>query len=304
MVRDALSRFAFVACLAWLVSSATACDDRTKADDGRDAALQVAGAQFFRQDMPADQGGPAVKTVTISPSVPAGATDRRCGGDAAPESAAIALGLAGDVGYWIVPTSPPDVTAPGFPTFAAEVSFARTLGAGSHDLVVRAVDDAGRFGPAQIRAIDVRSAIPEGRLVISLSWTNDADLDLHVVDPNGVEVFARNPSSYEPPPPGAPKEPPGTPHDGGVLDFDSNGECVADGLRAEHVVWTDAPPRGHYVVRVDAASLCGLPAAYWTVEAFLDGARLAGSRGIATPDDTRFPHERGAGVLALEVDVP
>jgi hypothetical protein len=282
---------------------AVACD-ATQADEGRDAALQIAGAQFYRDAPPGDQGGPAVHTVTISPQVFAGASNRHCTGDVDPQGSAVAIALAGDVGYWILPTAPPDIAAPGAPTFTAEVSFARTIAPGPRDFVVRAVDGSGRFGKPEVRTLDVRSAIPAGHLVVALSWTNDADLDLHVVDPNGVEVFARNVSSFEPPPPGAPQLPPDATHDGGVLDFDSNGQCVPDGLRAEHVVWTDAPPRGHYLVRVDTASLCGLASAYWTVEAFLDGKSLGKAEGIATQNDTQFAHERGAGVLALEYDVP
>jgi uncharacterized protein YfaP (DUF2135 family) len=146
--------------------------------------------------------------------------------------------------------------------------------------------------------------VPQGALVVSLSWDDGADLDLHVVDPNGVEIDKRNINSYQPPPPGAPPEPPGTTHDGGVLDLDSNAQCVADGVRAEHVVWTDAPPRGHYVVRVDTASMCGEAAARWRVEVLLGGAQVAAAQGTSTDADTRFAHELGAGVLAVEFDVP
>jgi len=281
----------------------TACD-RVKADSGRDAALQVDGAQFFRQELPPDQGGPAVSTLSISPTVRAGASGRRCSGATAQSGAAVALALRGDVGYWILPTGLPSFSAPDAPTFGTTVSFASALAAGPYELVAHAVDADGRFGPETTRPLTVTSATPSGHLVISLTWSNDADLDLHVVDPSGTEIYDRNINSYEPPAPGAPKEPPNTPHDGGVLDLDSNAGCVPDGVRAEHVVWTEPPPRGHYIVRVDTASLCGQPYAYWKVEAILDGVRLGGAEGEATEEDTRFAHERGAGVLALELDVP
>ena len=97
---------------------------------------------------------------------------------------------------------------------------------------------------------------------------------------------------------------PGTEHDGGVLDRDSNAQCVQDGARAEDVVWANEPPHGHYVVRVDASSMCGEAASRWKVEALYRGARLGAAQGTATESDTRFPHERGGGVLALELDVP
>jgi hypothetical protein len=145
---------------------------------------------------------------------------------------------------------------------------------------------------------------PAGRLVISLSWDTHADLDLHVVDPTGVEIWKRNINSFESPPPGAPPEAPGTPHPGGILDFDSNAACVPDGRYAENVVYADKPPSGHYVIRVDTYSLCDAPGAHWRVEGFLDGVSIGAAQGASTEYDTRFSHDRGAGVLALELDVP
>jgi len=296
-------RFAVVVALS-LVALAS-CESHVEDDLGLDAALRVSGARFVREPLPGSSEGPRVQSVSVSPVVPAGAAGRRCSGVVEASSTAVALGIEGDRGYWLVAASPPDVSAPGFPTFSAELSFARTLASGRRTFVARAVDGEGRFGPALARPLDVQGRrVPAGRFVVALTWEGRADLDLHVVDPNGVEIWKRNINSYEPPPPGSPPEPPGTPHRGGVLDFDANAQCIADGRQAENVVWTDPPPRGRYIVRVDAASLCGVPNAAWRVEAFVDGASVAGATGLATEADTTFPHDRGAGVLALEVDVP
>src|SRR5205814_1776768 len=127
----------------------------------------------------------------------------------------------------------PSVGAPGAPTFAAEIGFSAKLTAGRKTFLARAVDAQGNFGVALAKPLDVTlSAPPTGHLVIALSWDNQADLDLHVVDPRGVEIYKGNINSYEPPPPGATPEPPNTPHPGGILDFDSNASCVPDGRHA------------------------------------------------------------------------
>ena len=63
-------------------------------------------------------------------------------------------------------------------------------------------------------------------------------------------------------------------------------------------------PSGHYAVRVDAASLCGQPIANWTVQAVLDGNTIGEASGVALDADTRGSHGLGAGVLALQFDVP
>jgi hypothetical protein len=287
-----------------LVASIASCNE-VVADEGLDASLRVDGAQFHRGSLPVEETGPVVKSVSLSPIVHPGASGRQCSGVVDRSGTAVALALDGDPGYWILPAGIPDVTAPGFPTFAASVSFSSAIGGGSHTFFARAIDADGHFGAAFTRPLDVTvSGRPMGHLVIALTWDNHADLDLHVVDPTGVEIFNRNINSYQAPPPGATPEAPGTPHPGGILDFDSNAQCVPDGRDAENVVYADKPPSGHYVAKVDTYSLCGEAGARWRVEGFLEGVSMGAAEGTSTEYDTRFPHERGAGVLALELDVP
>jgi uncharacterized protein YfaP (DUF2135 family) len=115
----------------------------------------------------------------------------------------------------------------------------------------------------------------------------NADLDLHVVDPAGVEIWAKHISDS-----------------GGVLDFDSNSNCVIDGRRQEDVVWMAPPPPGHYLVRVDTYSLCSETFANWTVGVTLDGAVIAAAEGVGRDSDASlYAHEQGAGVLATQFDV-
>ena len=281
-----------------------ACEG-TRADEGRDAKIHVERGHFFRESMPSDESGPKVLSATVAARTRAGAVEQACAGDLERAATSVAIGLVGDLGYWIVPAGIPLASAPTAPTFEVVFGLAANIAPGRHDLVLRAVDGDGRFGPAMVRPLDVATPErPQGRLVISLLWKNQADLDLHVVLPSGIELFKRNRTEYERPPPRAGPVPPGAPTDGGILDRDSNAMCVPDGQRAENAVWTEAPPSGRYVVRVDTFSLCGAPSADWRVEAFLDGTRIGEARGTSTEIDTRFDHNRGAGILALELDVP
>jgi hypothetical protein len=297
-------RPAWLAFASLATCAVVAACDATRADEGRDALIQVQGGQFFREPMPADERGPRVVTATVRARMGAGSIEQSAVGDLERPATAIALGLAGDVGYWVVPAGLPNPSSPDLPTFSVVFGVAARLPPGPRELVFRAVDAEGRFGPPTIRPLDVVSEVPSGRLVISLTWNNQADLDLHVVLPSGIEIFKRNPTEYERPPPSAGPLPVGAPADGGVLDRDSNAQCIPDGRRAENVFWTEAPPRGRYVVRVDTYSLCGEPSAYWRVTARLDGVIVAEASGTSTESDLRFPHNRGAGVLALELDVP
>src|SRR5262249_8509565 len=99
---------------------------------------------------------------------------------------AVALGLAGDRGYWIVPTGVMDVSQVDQRDWSAKVSFAPTLPDGEQDLTAAAVDDAGRFGPPAMLSLIAAAHevdLANTKLVISLSWDTEADLDLHVVLP-------------------------------------------------------------------------------------------------------------------------
>jgi hypothetical protein len=279
---------------------------KTKADEGRDAFLQVSGAQFYRRELPAEinANGPKVVTATTSSLARAGDVDQAASGDLDRSANAVAIALADDVGYWIVPAKVPSASSPTQPTFAAQLAVAADAPVGPHSLVFRAVDGDGRFGPPLLRPFAIAApATPSGHLVIELTWENQADLDLHVLLPNGVELFKRNRTEYQHPPGGAPPAP-NAPIDGGVLDRDANAQCVEGGAREEDAVWTEPPPKGHYAVRVDTFSLCGEPSAPWRLEAILDGVLVGAAQGMGTDADTRFAHDRGAGVLAFELDVP
>ena len=69
-----------------------------------------------------------------------------------------------------------------------------------------------------------------GDVQITLVWNNEADLDLHVFDPNDEEIWWKYPSSYS----------------GGVLDVDD-----IDGYGPENVYWSKrGAPTGNYEVYI------------------------------------------------------
>lgn len=294
--------------LAWLLVLLVllACSEKNPTSDpGLDAMLHVTSAQFYRGDMPREELGPKVLNASLSGRAPAGEIDQACGGEAESATLAVAVALAGDAGYWIVRAKVPSAASPTLPAFQFSFSLATTTPPGTHQVILRAVDADGHFGPATVRPLDVTAPImPVGNLVVSLTWQNQADLDLHLVLPSGLEIFKRNRTEYQTPPPSAGPVDPNAPRDGGVLDRDSNAQCVPDGQRSENVVWREPPPKGHYIARVDTFSLCGAPSAPWKLEVSLDNKRIAAAQGTGTENDLRFDHNRGGGVLAVEFDVP
>jgi hypothetical protein len=116
-------------------------------------------------------------------------------------------------------------------------------------------------------------------------------------------VWSGNLNSYVPPPPGDPLDPDAAAA-GGILDFDSNAQCLIDGRREENIAWRGAmamPPTGEYAVLVDTFSLCAATTAHWKVEVFKDGSdqSIAHAEGTVTDADTRGAHEASSGIRAL-----
>lgn len=273
-------------------------------DSGLDALMQVAGARHYPQELQAPEGGPDLVDVTTSNTlVRAGVQAKSFSGLAIKGAEAVALSFSGEQGHWRIPTGNLDTLNQDLVTFSAQLAFSPRVEAGHYEVVARALDGQGRAGPPRALGVDVMaSAAPAGSLVISLSWDTQSDLDLHVTIPDGVEIWARNINSYTPPTVGVID--PSQVEAGGVLLYDSNAQCVLDGRRQEDVVWRQPPPSGHYVVRVDAFSLCAEAGANWKAEVRLGGEVLGRAEGSMVESDTRGAHEKGAGLLALEFDIP
>jgi hypothetical protein len=290
----------------WFLPLAVAACGGTSSDTGLEAAVRVAGGQFYPGsiDKLASADVPTVVDVLNSQNVIIpGLQNKQISGRLDPGSTAVAIGFSGDIGYWILPADVPDADSPTQPTFHASLSFSPSLPQTSYDLIVRAATPPNTIGPATHVALDVEPSLPPtGGLVVSLWWDTGSDLDLHVVDPYGVEIWAGNINSYDRystlPAPDA-----GAMSEAGILDFDSNAGCVIDGRCNENVVWSVAAPAGDYVARVDTFSLCGNSAARWTVEALFDGVSLGKAEGEALPASQRFSKGKGSGVTALSFTV-
>ena len=282
--------------LSWLLFLA-GCG--TVAESGVDAKLQVEGATYVSGDLASLAGadGPAVGPAVIDSYartswVVPGRGGKLVTGTLGAGATAVLLGLDGDRGYWILPASAPNTQTPDLPTFQATLAFAASLDGVEARLRLVAVDIDDRTGPPTLVTFSVLPAAPPtATLVVALGWDSEADLDLHVLDPLGHEIWAGDISSPSLSAGGS----------AGKLDFDSNANCVIDGRRLEAVAWA-SPPAGHYTVRVDDFSLCKASAAHWRALVLVQGAVSLEAQGVATGADARFAKQRGAGVLALEFD--
>jgi len=272
-------------------------------DSAADALMKLGNAQFYRGAPPAASDGPAVTQLSPAPNIIRRGPNGSVGGTVPRETTAVAVWLDGDIGYWIVTPGSLDPMELGQLTFGASATYARNLPAGTYTLRAAAADARGHFGAPSDFALKTEDMPVAGTLVVSLAWDTEADLDLHLVTPDGTEVWANKINSAPGPVPGQPTDPNGW-KSGGILDYDSNGSCVIDGRRVENVYWTVAPPSGHYIARVDTFAMCGEPIANWRVGVTLGDQPLGAASGFGRDSDVILPHGAGAGVTALELDIP
>lgn len=278
--------------------AALGCEDGARFTSGLGEPIRVANAQFIEGEIPADQGGPKILTIdSQNNAVVQGEVGKKLAGDAEGSTAAVALRLHGlGTGFWTLPAGAPDPQSPGALGWDATIDFSRSMPVGMRDLDIVAVGGDGKYGPPNPLPLTVLSLTPSGAAVITLRWDADADLDLHVIAPNGKEAYPKQMSTAldagaDPPEPGS-----------GVLDRDSNGGCTIDGYRQEDLVFADAPAPGTYVIRVDMWSACSAPATTFTVDVVKGGATVLHQAGRLLDIDADGGGA-GSGLFVAEVSL-
>ncbi|HRY28955.1 MAG TPA: hypothetical protein P5079_02835 [Elusimicrobiota bacterium] len=140
-------------------------------------------------------------------------------------------------GYYLL-ALPADAT-----TLTLDLNIGQAL-PGSFHCFVTLQDASGNIGPIEDISITQVATVGTGDVQVSLSWDTKADIDLHVVDPNNVEVWYGD------------KAPTTTK---GTLDLDSNVGCPSTGISNENITWpTGTAVAGTYIVRVDNYNDCSL----------------------------------------------
>jgi len=117
------------------------------------------------------------------------------------------------------------------------------------------------------------TCVGSGDVQVTLTWRSTADIDLHVIDPTGEEIYYDHDTSAS----------------GGQLDVDDQCEGGVQG-GPENIFWpTGGAPRGQFEVRVVYYEECSEPGegpTGWTVTTLVDGKSNTYS-GTISPGETQ-----------------
>jgi hypothetical protein len=146
------------------------------------------------------------------------------------------VSLEGEEGYHTVPGADPE----GDGIYDISVQVSGSANQSSLVLSVSLLDALGNPGPAeQVEIVLIHSGT--GDVKVTLSFDRLHDLDLHVVEPSGDEIFYQRPQSIT----------------GGSLDLDSGANCAPSAAHSENIFWpSGAAPVGEYRVHVQNFQSC------------------------------------------------
>jgi len=218
---------------------------------------------------PASSGGPSLDTATAGSVVNGGSSVVELQATGPAKRAYVWVRPTGSTvldGYWEFELPTPRTNILIQVTIAQAADQVTT----TFDCIYALADEAGRIGPptaASIRIVPVGT----GDVQVSISWDTPSDVDLHVVEPSGEEIYYGDRNSAT----------------GGQLDLDSNAACGIDGVNNENVTWpSGSAPRGMYTVRVDYWSSCSQSETNYVVTVQRGGAPET-FRGTLTGSGTR-----------------
>ncbi|HLS29925.1 MAG TPA: hypothetical protein VK021_03640 [Flavobacteriaceae bacterium] len=275
---------------------------------GEDAALEeftedyftILGSDFVNEDLPSPNSeNLEITGITGNSTVLAGGSNYVTV-ESSPATQQIVIGIEGKKGYYTIPvesTTPTGRNLISLDNNSNVTSIQLLLGQQlEQDLAISFIAaDGDRYGSPEVLEITYLSA-GSGVLQVSLSWNQENDVDLHLIEPNGEEIYYGNKYS----------------DNGGELDVDSNPACTIDNINNENIFYEDEEgvivEAGEYEVLVDLYANCSIQdETNYTITAYYNGALIAPSEG-QNPHSSQLTEEdesfNGSPISVMKFDIP
>ncbi len=174
----------------------------------------------------------------------------------------VLIGVKDVGGFYTVPAAPTKSTDR---THLLVLFFSQNLAKESFVIVIALRDQNGLVSAHETITVTKITA-GTGTLQVSCSWDKPNDVDLHLIEPNGTEIYYGMDQS----------------DNGGMLDVDSNAGCELDNINNENITYSSEAiiEGGTYTVLVDLWSNCDVSGnTNFSVTAIYKGAIIATSSG-------------------------
>jgi hypothetical protein len=179
--------------------------------------------------------------------------------NSAHEAAELYYGVKGVYGYFKadLPASDPD-------TVYLVLIISQAVTQTNFTVEMNMADAQGNISEPYYIPVDLMAADP-GKLQVTLSFDQPNDLDLHLFEPTGTQIFYRHPVDTL---------------TGGYLVADANANCIHDTANVEEILFPDSVPLGTYDVRVAYYMQC-IPSVntIFSVSALYNGETISPSAG-------------------------
>lgn len=185
----------------------------------------------------------------------------------------ILVGMPNQGGYYEVNTEDTRFMTYDF-TMVVKQDIQLEEGQTSFQVKIAILDEEGLVSQIWTQDIELIAA-GTGQLQVSLSFDNEKDVDLHLLEPNGTHIYYGYSQS----------------ENGGQLDVDSNAGCSLDGINNENIFYGEESyvEPGTYIVYVDLYQNCDASiATNFVVTVFYDGQLIAAQTGH-NPVSGTFP---------------
>jgi hypothetical protein len=225
-------------------------------------------------------------------------------GDVTDDANAVAVRIPDQgTGYWVFNPAAPDSNALGMLTWSIAFDIGPNATPGLTTLRFAAISAPGASGIQNETPICVDTPYPDNyavcnpslappAAVLTLSWDAPVDLDLELQTPSGVLVNPKHPSTSDSDAGPGPSD--------GILDRDSDANCVPDHVNRESIVWKDKPALGTYLVYADLFSACGQPSVRFTATLYspqpMDGGSTLVPAWTASGELSAVDENGGAGL--------
>jgi hypothetical protein len=128
-------------------------------------------------------------------------------------------------------------------------------------------------GPTPELTVPPGIDLGSGDVQVTLIWSNGADLDLHVIDPEGSEIYFGQSTSPS----------------GGQIDHDDTAGCGSSGSHVENIFWpAGGAPSGEYEAYVDNFSGCDGSASF-RLRVTVQGSVVYDDDGLLAQDEPMTP---------------